>query len=569
LITIYYGTLLAISLILLCIYFVVWDKHYNVLVTLMFILVPIIDVGYVLMSSAKDLNGALIANCFVYIGGCYLSLLIMLCILSLCKIHLPKIITFIFLVLSTVVYGSVMTIGWSGLYYKSVSYEMVDGAGFLTKKIYGPMHTLFVVMLVIYFIIPMIAIIYSLVKKKNVSNKSLILLFIGEIICLFGYFGSRILDLNMDLIPATFSMAQVIVLIIVRKIYFYDITGSGIDSIEKRGNIGFISFDTHMNYLGCNDLATEIFPDLKQLQVDSPVPSNSKINESICNRIKKFELNSEDNTFYKEVGDSIYKITVNRLVSKNKNWGYQFMITDDTENQKYISLLDNFNSQLQQQVDEKTKHIVAMHDNLILSMATMVESRDNSTGGHIRRTSDIIKILTDVINKDNSLGLSETFTRNLIKAAPMHDLGKIAVDDQILRKPGKYTPEEFDIMKTHAAEGGRIVHEILKNTEDREFALLAENVAHYHHERWDGSGYPEGLKGEQIPIEARIMAIADVYDALVSKRVYKERMSFEKADSIIMEGMGKHFDKALEPYYVAARPMFEKYYTENDSNDYD
>ena len=94
--------------------------------------------------------------------------------------------------------------------------------------------------------------------------------------------------------------------------------------------------------------------------------------------------------------------------------------------------------------------------------------------------------------------------------------------------------------------------------------MIAENVAHYHHERWDGSGYPEGLKGEEIPLEARIMAIADVYDALVSKRVYKERMSFEQADKIIMEGMGKHFDKALEKYYVSARPKLEQYYTDSE-----
>ena len=116
-------------------------------------------------------------------------------------------------------------------------------------------------------------------------------------------------------------------------------------------------------------------------------------------------------------------------------------------------------------------------------------------------------------------------------------------------------------MKTHAAEGARIVHEILKNTDDNDFRVIAENVAHYHHERWDGSGYPEGLKGGKIPLEARIMAIADVYDALVSKRVYKEKMSYEKANEIIMEGMGKHFDAKLKPYYVAARPKLEKYYS--------
>ena len=146
----------------------------------------------------------------------------------------------------------------------------------------------------------------------------------------------------------------------------------------------------------------------------------------------------------------------------------------------------------------------------------------------------------------------------------MHDLGKIAVDDAVLRKPGRFTPEEFEIMKTHAAEGARIVHEILKETDDFTFHLLAENVAKYHHERWDGSGYPEGLKGEAIPLEARIMAVADVYDALVSKRVYKDAMSFEKADSIMKESFGKHFDKRLEKYYLAAKPKLEEYYSKLD-----
>ena len=127
----------------------------------------------------------------------------------------------------------------------------------------------------------------------------------------------------------------------------------------------------------------------------------------------------------------------------------------------------------------------------------------------------------------------------------MHDLGKIAVDDAILRKPGRFTPEEFEIMKTHASEGAKIVHQILDWTDDYEFHIIAENVAHYHHERWDGSGYPCGLAGEDIPFEARVMAIADVYDALVSKRVYKDSMSFEQADAIILSGMGSQFDPSL------------------------
>ena len=215
-----------------------------------------------------------------------------------------------------------------------------------------------------------------------------------------------------------------------------------------------------------------------------------------------------------------------------------------------------------------------MHSRLILGMAAMVESRDNSTGGHIRRTSDVVKILMDEIKKDEAnadgrknirmlfgrFGLTDVFYHNMIQAAPMHDLGKIAVDDAVLRKPGKFTDEEYAKMKMHAAEGARIVDQILEGTNNESFHKVAVNVAHYHHERWDGSGYPEGLKGEDIPIEARIMAIADVYDALVSKRVYKDKFSFEDADRIMMESMGRHFDKRLERYYVNAKPALEEYY---------
>lgn len=147
----------------------------------------------------------------------------------------------------------------------------------------------------------------------------------------------------------------------------------------------------------------------------------------------------------------------------------------------------------------------------------------------------------------------------------MHDLGKITIDDSILRKPGPYTPEEFEIMKTHAARGAEIVHNILEGTDDEEFRMIAENVAHYHHERWDGKGYPDGLKGDEIPPEARIMAVADVYDALVSKRVYKDSFSFEKVHIIMMEGMGTQFAPELEEAYLRARPGLEEYYSNERS----
>ncbi len=206
------------------------------------------------------------------------------------------------------------------------------------------------------------------------------------------------------------------------------------------------------------------------------------------------------------------------------------------------------------------KREVALQEKLVLGMATMVEGRDNSTGGHIKRTSDVVRFLVEEMMKDPSLDLNHTFYQSVIKAAPMHDLGKITIDDAILRKPGRFTPEEYNVMKSHSSEGAKILTQILKDVTDKSLESVAINVAHYHHERWDGKGYPNGLKGDEIPLEARIMAIADVYDALVSKRVYKDEFSFADAERIIMENMGKQFDPSLEKYFVRAKSRIEEYY---------
>ena len=209
------------------------------------------------------------------------------------------------------------------------------------------------------------------------------------------------------------------------------------------------------------------------------------------------------------------------------------------------------------------KREVSLQDKLVIGMATMVEGRDNSTGGHIKRTSDVVRFLVEEMMKDPLLTTNTSFYQNVIKAAPMHDLGKITIDDAILRKPGKFTPDEYAVMKSHAPNGAKIVNEILSNTMDRSFEQIAVNIANFHHERWDGKGYPNGLKGEEIPLEARIMSVADVYDALVSKRVYKDEFSFEEANEIIVQNMGKQFDPGLEKYYIRARDKIENYYLES------
>ena len=561
----YYPVAFIISLILTITYAYRWHKHFVVYFTLTFTLIPLVNLGYVLIGRATGLEEALNAQRIIYIGGCFLIYFLMLAIFSFCQIEVSKLVRTVSLTLLSVLYCFVLTMGVAPFFYKTVTYEQKNGQYFLIRE-YGPAHTVFIIALLLCFILSFAAIIYTYLKKNQISRTILILLFIPETVSLCSYFASRLFlqNLNVELVPASYVFAQIMYLTIAHRTSLYDISDTVIDSVLQAGEIGFVSVDFKFRYLGSSKTARTILPELEELTVDRSARVNPFINNTLLAWLSEFCEDESKHIFYLQRGEKIFEVNIQYLYDQDKKKGYQFHISDDTERQKYVSLLNHYNTELEEEVQKKTQNLVDMHNNLILGMATMVESRDNSTGGHIRRTSEGVRILIGEIknNTGGGLNLSDKFCADIIKAAPMHDLGKIAVDDAVLRKPGRFTPEEFEKMKMHAAEGARIVHEILKETDDDEFRILAENVAHYHHERWDGSGYPEGLSGEAIPLEARIMAIADVYDALVSKRVYKDAMSFEKADSIITEGMGKHFDKALEPYYVLARPKLEAYYSQ-------
>ena len=218
-------------------------------------------------------------------------------------------------------------------------------------------------------------------------------------------------------------------------------------------------------------------------------------------------------------------------------------------------------------MQQKSDYIEKVQANLIVILAGMVENRDESTGDHIRKTSMYTLIIMKNMRKMGiHLGvLTDEYIDDVYKSAPLHDIGKIRITDAILNKPGKLTPDEFEIMKRHALYGGEMIEKLLESLTQASYLEVARDIAMYHHEKWDGSGYPCGLKGEEIPLSARIMAVADVFDALISDRVYKKAFSFEKAMSIIQEESGTHFDpevvKAfmLDPEDVrAAADMLKK-----------
>ncbi len=205
-------------------------------------------------------------------------------------------------------------------------------------------------------------------------------------------------------------------------------------------------------------------------------------------------------------------------------------------------------------VEEKGEEIAHMQNGLIYVLADMVESRDKNTGDHVRKTAAYVRLIMEKMKEKGIHAdmLTDEYINDVSNSAPLHDVGKIMVSDVILNKPGKLTDEEFAIMKSHTTAGCRVIESAMALVSDSGYLKEAKNLATYHHERWDGKGYPSGKSGEEIPLSARVMAVADVFDALVSRRSYKEPFSFEKAMDIIREGAGTQFDPEVAAIFIEA-----------------
>ena len=215
-----------------------------------------------------------------------------------------------------------------------------------------------------------------------------------------------------------------------------------------------------------------------------------------------------------------------------------------------------------EEYEKQTKAISRMQNGLILVLADLVESRDQCTGDHVRKTAEYTRIIMEQMRKDGSYTdqLTDEFIEDVVRSAPLHDIGKIHVTDAILNKPGKLTEEEFNEIKTHTTAGRDIIASAIDMVSEENSGYLneARNLAYFHHEKWNGDGYPQGLSGETIPLSARVMAVADVFDALISKRSYKEAFSFDTSVNIIREGSGTHFDPLIVKAFLSAEDEVRK-----------
>jgi len=555
-------TLYGILFLIACLYLVIllfgFKKHVSEKYILLSVAIMAVNMGFWQISKAQTVEAALIANQLVYVGACASGYLMVECIAVLCKVRVPWVLRIICMILGVATLWCIFTAENNQYYYKVFEINIANGYTTVDKD-YGPMHIIYPIYQLILLGYGLYVIIKSFLQKKKVS-------YITSSVCLAAmttttliYFVERWLGLRFELLPFAYVISFLGVIIILTRVMLYDVKGISSVAMDESLEYGCVVCDAYGRFEEADDRARQWFPELNELNIDYVIkdPSTDFL------KLLKQWIDEEkiDNKTYLERDNKIIEIKHNVIIGIAHRKIHCVSMRDDTKLQKHMQYIEDYNENLENVIDEKTKSMRAIQSDIIISMASIVENRDGNTGGHIKRSSDVVKIFTKYLYETNYGGnFSKQFAKRVTRAASLHDFGKIAIPDIILNKPGRFTDEEYNMMKEHSAKGAVIVEQIMQNVEDLDLKEISINVAHYHHERWDGHGYPSGLRGEDIPFEARIMALADVFDALVSKRVYKEQMDYDTAFGIIEQSCGNQFDPKLCKEFLKCRGMLEELY---------
>jgi len=510
---------------------------------------------------------AIWATRLMNVGSVFCPVMLIFIIERLCGLRMPAFVRYPFLVFAIVVFGLSLTIGvnnwWVKLDGLGVNDYWVDGYTYLVKRSGFAQAYLYPILMLLCFGSLVYYIIYALRHRRTISQITVLCIcFVPTfviVLYLIEYFNP---NLHVSLVSVGYLVGALVVQWLFTRIQSFDLTSNLANAVDRVKEFGYIEIDNKNRYINSNKLIKDLFPEIeKDWQIDRAVPvSESFLYKEVISWATDVNILDKAKTLH--IDEKIFNVVVRDIYyGKRRRIGSLIEFIDKTNEYRYTEAIKNYNDNLRMEVAKKTAALRYVRDRLVIGMAEMAESRDSNTGDHIKRTSAVVDIFSHfMLENDNPYELSETFLKMVAKAAPMHDLGKIAVDDSILRKPGKLTDEEYAEMKKHSEAGAKIVESVMRGAGDEQFVDIARNIAWYHHEKWNGTGYPEGLKGEEIPVEARIMALVDVFDALVSKRCYKDAFSYDKAFSIIEESLGSHFDPTLGKVFLKCRGNIERLY---------
>ncbi len=524
------------------------------------LMVPIVVLGYWLKSQVTTPEAAEMAFCFIYLDSSVMLMVTVFAMLHAFAVRVNPWIKFLG-------YGTALAhiaVVWCSfgtkLYYATMTVTQT-AAGSVTKMTSGPLKIIHVIYLAAVMFVIIAILIVAYLKKGTHSRRVLLNYSVIAVLYIIIYAVETLIDVDFTMLPYLYTLAVILIAINYDHTHMHDISSIISQNQKYFGKRGYIALDLQQRYMSCNEKAYDFVPFLREQRVDEYLPADDRLFSSMITQYhangvtqKKFNVNKMT---------CICEISELSLRRDGKTQGYLFDIRDATEEQRAIDVMTSYNETLNAEIEKKTENIIDIQQKITVGMANIIENRDNNTGGHVKRTSDVIGILVDELAKYKDSGVDPELAEDIVRAAPMHDIGKISIDSNILCKPGRLTDEEYDIMKTHSTKSGEMVHILLDGVEEEHFVKTAFNIARYHHERWDGTGYPEGLVGTMIPLEARIMAVADVYDALVSKRCYKEPFSFEEARNIMLEGMGRQFDPGMEKVFTNCCEKLEDYYKSN------
>ncbi|MBP3708968.1 MAG: HD domain-containing protein [Treponema sp.] len=521
------------------------------LVMILFFTGFLVQLGHwsAVQSPVNSIDMLVFATKLQYFGTCMLYSTFLIFGMRYFQVALPSWLYWVIVVVSMMFVIITLTFDKHQLFYVSYHVENIDGIHVLVKK-YGIFHTLYYIMIVLAnaaFTAVFVKMIKAGNKNRTRTNLLLYLAAIMPSICYFIGAVFRIKSFKMVPVGITIASGICLYLITVRK--YLDIKNVAQTMLINSLEDAIIVVDTSYCLEHYNTCAANVFPVLKTIKIKEPfIDKTEKIRAIYAPLLYDHTEDVEDY----ESGGQIYKPEVKPIVdSYGKIEGYILGLQNVTIEREKERLLESYNNSLRTQVAIQTRRLSDIQDEMIRGFATLAEGHSLDTGKHVRRTSSYAWIIaTEMMRKNMHADIiDDEWIETLRKVAPLHDIGKIAITDAILNKPGKLTQEEYVVMKTHTVIGAEIIQTIMKNN-DAQYVEMASNVAKYHHEKWDGTGYPEGLAGKKIPLEARIVAVADVFDAIVSKRAYKEASQASKAFDIIDNDAGTHFDPEIVQVFL-------------------
>jgi putative two-component system response regulator len=474
-------------------------------------------------------------NClyFSFLGKSYIGWLLFTFYTKLYKVKMPQWIIWSLGFIHTVFYCSVMLSEYTQLFFISCTYHYKGFSYFnIVPGVFCYFHYVIAfgyILLILYWSIQKML---SKPAKNDMRIYTLTAVFVlFPLIGIILQYANVLFPYNIMELSLLFS--AVLINYVVIKFHIFDLIDYGKSTAIETISDAVIMFNSDYKIVYFNPSAQKIFPDI--VSMDKTYKKYVIKMMSLCYSIIQINCN-------------YYEVKLSVISVKNRANGYVMLLSDVTEH--------IVNSEhLEEMVKAKTKQLTDMQEHLMVSFANMIEKRDGVTGEHVQRTREYVKSIAAHLCKQGIV--DNEYVDKLYKAAPLHDIGKVAVPDSILNKPGKLTPEEFEVIKTHTTLGGEILSEVQEHgrgEDPDDYIKFAYNMARYHHEKWNGTGYPEKLAGEKIPLCARIMAVADVFDALISKRCYKEAMPYDEAFKIMKEESGTHFQPELIDIFLNMQP---------------